>query len=77
MPNPTIAHYRDARGGHYDIVARKGGDGVWLVLDISVRETTVIETLPDEEGQDQAEAIARDYAAEHDASRANAAAEHA
>jgi len=76
MPNPTIAHYRDPQGVHHDIVARKAGDGAWQVLDISVRETKVIETLPGE-GPDEAEAIARDYAAEHDAGSSNAAAEHA
>jgi hypothetical protein len=43
------------------------------VLDISVRDTTLIETLAGE-GRAQAEAIARDYATEQQAGREQAAA---
>lgn len=76
MPNPIVTHYRDAKGVHHDIVVRKADDGAWGVLDMSVRDTKLIETLPGE-GRAQAEAVARDYAAEQEASRETAAAEHA
>ena len=65
MPNPTLAHYQDARGVHHDVVVRKH-DAAWQVLDVSARTTTVIETLT-QEGRPEAEAIAREYAREQQA----------
>ena len=44
MPDPIPTHYQDARGVHHDVVVRKRDDA-WQVLDVSVRATTVIETL--------------------------------
>ena len=68
MPNPVIAHYQDARGQHHDIVVRKTPDSAWEVVDISVHNTTVIETLTRrDEGRPEAEAIAREYGREREA----------
>jgi hypothetical protein len=70
MPNPVITHYKDARGVQHDVVVRKPRGGTWEVVDISVRNTTVIETLTAlDEGRPEAEAIAREYAREQRAAR--------
>ena len=64
MPDPIPAHYQDARGVQHDVVVRKRA-GAWQVLDVSVRATTVIETLTrGDEGRPEAEAIACEYARE-------------
>jgi hypothetical protein len=63
MSNPIVARYQDARGIQHEVVVRKATAGAWEVVDISVRETRLIETLPGvDEGRGEAEAIARDYA---------------
>ena len=64
MPNPSTAPfgYRDAAGARHRVVVRERKDGAWQVLDV-----TVVETLAgDGEGRGAAEALARDYAEQHD-----------
>ena len=64
MPNPSTAPfgYRDAAGARHRVVVRERKDGAWQVLDV-----TVVETLAGEgEGREAAEALARDYAQQHD-----------
>jgi len=54
--------YRDAAGARHRVLVRQSPAGAWQVLDV-----TVVETLHgDGEGRDAAEAIARDYAEQHD-----------
>ena len=64
MPNPSTAPfgYCDAAGARHRVVVRERTDGAWQVLDV-----TVIETLAgDGEGRGAAEALARDYAEQHE-----------
>jgi len=64
MPNARTVPfaYRDAAGARHRLMVRQSRDGGWQVLDV-----TVIETLTgDGEGREAAEAIARDYAEQHD-----------
>jgi hypothetical protein len=64
MPNPTRSPfaYRDGAGARHRVLVRERADGIWQVLDI-----TVIETLTGiGEGRHAAEALARDYAEQHD-----------
>jgi len=73
MANATTVAlaYRDAAGTRHRVLTRQSRDGAWQVLDI-----TVIETLTgDGEGREAAEAIARDYAEQHDHPAAGRAAE--
>ena len=68
MPNPVPAHYRDARGVRHDVIVRKAPDGAWQVLDVSVRETKVIESLTGiGDARSEAEAIAVEYTREQQA----------
>jgi len=63
-PNPDAAPltYRDAAGSRHRVVVRERTDGAWQVLDV-----TVIETLRGTgDDRDAAEALARDYAQQHD-----------
>ncbi|MGA2926303.1 MAG: hypothetical protein ABSG43_09965 [Solirubrobacteraceae bacterium] len=61
MPNPNPLHYRDATGARHQVLARETAEGTYQVLDI-----TVVETLAGiGEGREAAEAVARDYAAQH------------
>ena len=63
MPNPDLTSfgYRDATGVRHQVLVRQSAEGAWQVLDI-----TVIETLTGVgEGRAAAEALARDYVAEH------------
>lgn len=63
MPNPVPARYHDAKGVAHEVVARKARDGAWQVLDVSARKSTLVESLTGvDEGQPEAEAIAREYA---------------
>ncbi len=60
-PNPNPVHYRDGAGVHHQVLARETPEGTWQVLDI-----TVVETLAGVgDGREAAEAVARDYAAQH------------
>jgi hypothetical protein len=64
MPNPnrTSFGYQDATGAQHQVLVRQSAEGAWQVLDI-----TVIETLSGVgEGREAAEAIARDFAEQHD-----------
>ena len=64
MRNPSTARfgYHDAAGTRHRVLVRQSPAGSWQVLDI-----TVVETLRgDGEGREAAEAIARDYAEQHD-----------
>ena len=64
MPNPNLTSfgYRDGAGARHRVLVRERADGGWQVLDV-----TVIETLTGVgEGRQAAEAIARDYAEQHD-----------
>ena len=70
MPNPNRSPfaYRDGTGARHRVLVRERADGVWQVLDI-----TVIETLTGVgEGRQAAEALARDYAEQHDNADARA-----
>ena len=61
-PNLTPFGYRDATGTRHRVLVRRSAEGAWQVLDI-----TVIETLTGVgEGRDAAEALARDFAEQHD-----------
>jgi hypothetical protein len=60
-PNPTPFPYRDHHGVIHQVLVRETPEGAWQVLDVRV-----IDTLAGiGEGRDAAEAIARDYVAEH------------
>ena len=63
MRNPTPAPfgYRDATGARHQVLVRRDLDGAWQVLDILVIETLTAVG----EGRDAAEAVARDYVAQH------------
>jgi hypothetical protein len=63
VPNPIPAPfgYRDAAGTRHQLLVRRSPEGAWEVLDV-----VVIETLTGVgEGRDAAEAVARDYVAQH------------
>jgi len=61
-PRTTPFAYRDAAGARHRVLVRESRAGAWQVLDV-----TVVETLRGEgEGRAAAEAIARDYAEQHD-----------
>ncbi len=63
MANHARFHYRDHTGMRHHLLVRQARDGAWEVIDLAVR---VIDTLTGVgEGREAAEAIARDYAAQH------------
>ena len=67
-PNPTPFAYRNGAGVRHQVLVRQSAGGAWQVLDI-----TVIETLTGVgEGRQAAEALARDYAEQHDNADARA-----
>ena len=60
-PDRAPFGYRDATGARHQVLVRHGTEGAWQVLDV-----VVVETLTGVgDGRDAAEAIARDYVAEH------------
>jgi hypothetical protein len=60
----TSFSYRGANGVRHEIVVRRTAAGDWQVLDTCADETSVIESLDGlVDGEPQAEAVARDYAA--------------
>jgi hypothetical protein len=68
MSNPVPAHYQDARGVQHEVIVRKAPDGAWQVVDVSVRETKLIENLTGiSDGRPEAEAIALEYTREQQA----------
>jgi hypothetical protein len=63
MPNPSIVPfgYRDGAGARHQVLVRRTPEGAWQALDI-----VVIEMLSGVgEGRSAAEAVARDYVAQH------------
>ncbi len=62
-PNPIPAPfgYRDHRGIVHQVLVRETPAGVWQVLDVRVIDTLI----GNGDGREAAEAIARDYVAEH------------
>ena len=58
-PNPAPFGYRDPRGVLHQVLVRETPAGAWQVLDVRVIETLI------GDGREAAEAIARDYVAEH------------
>src|SRR4051812_33753763 len=67
MPTPIVARYRARDGTEHRVVVRGGPDKRWRVLDIA-QTTTVVETIGgNDDRRAQADALARDYAAEQQA----------
>ena len=63
MANPTSFHYRDSNRIRHRLLVRQTRDGAWEIIDVTAR---LIDTLTGvDEGRETAEAIARDYAAQH------------
>jgi hypothetical protein len=61
--NPP-ARYHHAIGVSHEVIVRRGPLGAWQVLDQTDRRTRVADTLTGhDDGQPQAMAVARDYAA--------------
>ena len=63
MTEPEIGSYRDADGALHELVVRQTAED-WQVLDIDVTSDTahVVDALAgDQDGRQQAEAVARDY----------------
>ena len=66
MPNPVPARYRNAHGVWHDVRVHRAGEARWEVLDVAGNERRVVEVLlGDEQTRGEAEALARDYAAQH------------
>ena len=67
MPNPDPIRYRDsATGAWHEVIARETASGAWEIIDRTPNETLTIETLTEHgDGHAQAEAVARDYAGQH------------
>ncbi len=60
----ALRSYHDSDGSRHEVLVCRTREGDWQVLDTSSRGTRVVETLSAiTDGQPQAEAIARDYAA--------------
>jgi hypothetical protein len=59
----VTASYADPDGVRHEVTVRPTATGDWQVLDTSPAETRIVETLDgDQDGPEQAEAVARDYA---------------
>ena len=74
MPERMTAHYRARDGTEHVVLTYRTPEGRWQVLDRAAGETLVVETLTGlDDRLAQAEALARDYAAEqqsyHDGDR--------
>jgi hypothetical protein len=66
MPNPAPARYRNAHGVWHDVRVHRAGEARWEVLDVAGDDRRVVEVLlGDEQTRCEAEALARDYAAQH------------
>jgi hypothetical protein len=58
----TSRTYWDADGVRHEVAVRETADGDWQVLDTSLAETRIVETLDGtQDDRAQAEAVARDY----------------
>jgi hypothetical protein len=68
MPDTVTARYRAEDGGEHLVAVERTPEDRWRVLDIADGATRLVETLTgDADRLGQAEALARDYAAEQDA----------
>jgi glucose dehydrogenase len=69
MPNPVpTASYRARDGTRHRVLVRRTPEGRWQVLDRRDGQTIAVETLTGHDARRaQAEALARDYAAEQQA----------
>jgi hypothetical protein len=68
MPTQSApaARYQDAAGTVHDILVRRTPQGAWEILDTTPTHTRLVETLTGfDEGRAEAEAVARDNAAQH------------
>ena len=63
MANPARFHYRDHTGMRHQLLVRQAPDGAWQVIDLVIRVIDMLAGVG--EGREAAEAIARDYAAQH------------
>jgi hypothetical protein len=67
MPNTVTARYRARDGSEHRVAVERTPEGRWRVLDIAGDTTVLVETLTGHDDRlDQANALARDYAAEQD-----------
>ena len=66
MPNPDPIRYRDSTTGvWHEVIVRQSASGAWEIVDRTPTETRTVDTLTEHgDGRAQAEAIARDYAAQ-------------
>ena len=68
MPDRTAARYRARDGTEHVVLTRRTPEGRWQVLDRAAGDTLLVETLTGHDDRlAQAEALARDYAAEQQA----------
>ena len=68
MPERAAAHYRTRDGTEHVVLTYRTPEGRWQVLDRANGDTLVVETLTGHDDRlAQAEALARDYAAEQQA----------
>jgi hypothetical protein len=68
MPEQAAAHYRTRDGTEHVVLTYRTPEGRWQVLDRANHSTLVVETLTGHDDRlSQAEALARDYAAEQQA----------
>jgi glucose dehydrogenase len=68
MPTTITARYRARDGTKHLVLAQRTPAGRWQVLDRAEGDTCVVETLTEHDDRvAQAEALARDYAAEQQA----------
>ncbi len=68
MTHPVTARYRARDGTDHLVTASRTSEGRWCVLDTVADSAIVVETLTGhDDRQPQAQALARDYAAEQQA----------
>jgi hypothetical protein len=68
MPNPITAHYRARDGDEHLVTVERASANGWLIVDIAGTAGVIVDTLSEpDDRRAQAEAIARDYAAEQQA----------
>jgi hypothetical protein len=65
MPNPSPIRYRDTTGAWHQVIVRQSAGGAWEIVDRTPTRAQTVETLTEHgDGRAQAEALARDYAAQ-------------
>jgi hypothetical protein len=68
MPDPVTARYRARDGTDHLVTVGRTPEGRWRVLDTAADSAIVVETLTGhDDRQAEAQALARDYAAEQQA----------